>query len=65
MIIHTIIDEYDVMRTDEKKQYVYQSKNKTIFEGFKDENDFIIQRVISTDLNDYLNPKYNNGNKLK
>lgn len=65
MIIHTIIDEYDVMRTDEKKQYIYQNKNKTIFEGLKNENNFIIQRVISTDLNDYLNPKYNSGNKLK
>lgn len=64
MILHTIIDEYDVLGNQNLNEYSYKNKNGAVFEGLKTNDGFVIQRVISTNPKDFLNSDYTYGNIL-
>lgn len=64
MVLHTIMNEYEVLGEYNSAKYSYQNKNGITFEGLKTDKGFQIQRVISTNPKDYLNPDYTYGKFL-
>lgn len=66
MILHTIMPIDFVLKdmsTPDTRQYVEQ--NGEFFEGVKNEQGFIINRVISTNPATYLNSEFSPGKTLK
>lgn len=64
-MLHTILDENEVLLENKNYEYFYKKVDNCVLEGVKYDKDIILNRVISTNLKDYLNPDYQIGRKLK
>lgn len=66
MILHTIIDPEWVWQNEteiqKKKEIEYKGVRLEVIEG--DEKTVLIDRIISTNLKDYLDPDLQPGNKM-
>ncbi len=65
MILHTIVNQDEVMGLTNQFDYCYKNINGIVVEGIKSNDGVVINRLISTNPSDYLNPKYNIGEVLK
>jgi hypothetical protein len=64
-MLYTILDENEVFLENCRRKYFYKKVDNCVLEGVKYNQDVILNRIISTNLNDYLNPNYQIGSKLK
>ena len=65
MVLHTIIDPAEVMmETGSLPEYEYLNKNGCILQCVRREDGLYLDRIISTDLRDYLNASYQLGKRL-
>lgn len=60
-MLYTVIDENEIFFEDKKTEYSYKRLDNCILEGVKYNNGIMLTRVISTNLQDYLNPDYQIG----
>lgn len=73
MVLHTIVDIAEIMIDAENDscepslqgQDIFMQRGNAYFKGRKTQNSFIIDRVISTNPSDYLNPQYGIGQRIK
>lgn len=69
MVLHTIIDEYDVMRTDylvaSEQNTVTQNVSGGIVELIQDETGYRVNRLFSTNPAMYLNADYQPQSSFK
>ena len=65
MLIHSIADTAQLYSLPEAPVRSIRPWNKGWLEGYEQNGEFYIQRIISTDLADYLNLKLNPGQMLK
>lgn len=61
MILHTIIDLEEVLCEDRDDEYSFKSVNGVLLEGRKNSIGSTVNRIISTNLSDYLNDSYAPG----
>lgn len=64
MLIHSIIHPECLLSLPEAPIRSVRPWKSGWLEGFEENGSFRIQRIISTDLGDYLNPKLNPGQIL-
>lgn len=62
MVLHTIVSLNDVFPQSELPKYEYKRNGNRFIEGYQTKKGFVIHRLMSTDLNDYLDHKYESGN---
>lgn len=71
MVLYTILNEAEVFYSvescysAENLKYSYKKVDNCILEGVQYNKDIMLNRIISTNLKDYLNPKYQIGQKLR
>ncbi|MDF2568247.1 MAG: YlzJ-like protein [Oscillospiraceae bacterium] len=65
MILHTIIDLSEVMASPQDISYEYKQIGSCMLQGTNCKEGFMVDRIISTNPSDYLNPKYQIGKFLK
>ena len=63
MILHTVADHSEITPAEEIGQVNYMNVDGCICECIKKDEDILIKRLISTDLNDYL--RFSPGQKVK
>ncbi|WP_159438281.1 YlzJ-like family protein [Massiliimalia massiliensis] len=64
-MLYTIIDENEIFAQENQPSYFYKRVDNCILEGVKYNQDVMLNRIISTNPKDYLNPKYSLGMNLK
>lgn len=64
-MLYTILDESEVFWDNKENKYFYKKVDNCILEGVKYNRDILLNRIISTNLKDFLNPDYQIGSKLK
>ena len=65
MMLYTIIDENEIFAQPNNTRYFYKRVDNCILEGVKYNKDVMLNRIISTNPKDYLNPQYHLGMNLK
>ena len=66
MLLQTVIDLNEVMLTDgEVPSYEYIQRDGCLFQCVRGEDGMHIDRIISTNPRDYLNPRFQVGNLLQ
>lgn len=63
-MLYTIIDENEIFLPKRQGKYFYKKVDNCVLEGVQYDKGIILNRVISTDLKDYLNPDYRIGGKF-
>ncbi|MGI5959545.1 MAG: YlzJ-like family protein [Massiliimalia sp.] len=63
-MLYTIVDEQEIFLEDKNSKYFYKKVANGIVEGVQYKDSIVVQRVISTDLKDYLNPSLQPGQML-
>lgn len=64
MILHTIVDLNEVMQENCTDKYSFKSVDGVLLEGRKTAIGSSINRIISTNLDDYLNEAYAPGKAI-
>lgn len=64
MLLHTIIDLQEIFSHHQPQQYFYKKVENCMLEGVQYKDDIVVQRIISTNPKDYLNPQYSLGQPL-
>lgn len=64
MMLYTILDEAEVFYKPENLKYSYKKVDNCILQGVEYNKEVMLTRIISTDLKDYLNPRYQIGEKI-
>lgn len=67
MILHTVIDPMEVMLIQEEGEiptYEYQNRDGCMLQCIRRQDGIYLNRIISTNLRDYLNPSYRIGETL-
>ncbi|MBC8610210.1 Uncharacterised protein [uncultured Ruminococcus sp.] len=64
-MLYTIIDENEIFTQPKNISYFYKRVDNCILEGVKYDKSIMLNRVISTDLRDYLKPEYRLGARMK
>lgn len=65
MVLYTILDPTDVMAQSEFPARTTVSNGKLFLECSTGKDAAVIERLISTDLSDYLNRKFSPGQVLR
>ena len=65
MVLYTIVSEYDIFSFPPDPNRTCEAWNGRFFECEKGEDGLTLQRVISTDPADYLNPRYSLGGAFR
>ncbi len=65
MIVHSVTPAYFLYPPCENSTAQIKSFKGGFLEGYYEGRDFIISRIISTDLQYYINPDFTPGNRLK
>lgn len=66
MILHTIIDPAEVMLDlGQPAGYEYLNRDGCVLQCVRKEDGLYLDRIISTDLRDYLNTTYRIGERIK
>lgn len=63
-MLHTIINEGDIFYQPDEIKKFYKKVDNCVLEGVKYNQDVMLNRVISTNLKDYLNPHFRLGGSL-
>lgn len=63
MILHTIACKDMIFTPDDSSNYIFKKDGNRFIQCVNSNNQNTICRLISTDPKDYLNPKYNIGEK--
>lgn len=64
-MLYTIIDQQEIFLETKNSKYFYKKVANCLVEGVKYKEDMVVERIISTDLKDYLNPNLQPGQKLR
>ncbi len=63
-MLYTIVDIDEIFNCDKNYEYYYKKVDNCILQGVKCNKITTINRIISTNPKDYLNPDYSLGNRL-
>lgn len=63
MLLHTIASKEEIFTPENNAQYSYKKQGNKFIQCVNYNNQNTICRLISTNPQDYLNPKYNVGEK--
>lgn len=64
-MLYTIMDENEVFARPKNPIYFYKRVDNCILEGVKYNQSILLNRIISTNPGDYLNPNYRLGMNWK
>lgn len=65
MILYTPLSEIEIFNSNFKPELSYKSVNNVFVECIKNKNKITVNRIISTNPNDYINSNVNLGNEIK
>ncbi len=64
MLLYTLANQGEILKNTDKTNFSYKKVDNCVLEGVLYNNKVVINRIISTNLKDYLKADYNIGNDL-
>lgn len=64
MILYTPLNDIQIFNSNFKPELSYKSVNNVFVECIKNNNKLSINRIISTNPNDYINPRISLGKEI-